>query len=126
MFEAVIAVKTIAALRVAVVLAWGLIGAWGLGALARVVFGHTHRGDYFWSSMAMLSFGLLIFQFRSLAGLAKPQTDYWTFAGLISLVLSAVGIFVTRALSAPDEHKRAALISHLVVMVMILTAGALS
>lgn len=126
MDDALTAAKTVAALRVAVALAWGAIGAWGTPSMYRVFAKRAIRGDYFWASMLMLAVGLLIFQISSLSGVGVPRTDIYTLAGLVSLFLSAIGIFVTRSLSAPDEHKRAALISHVILLAICIVVGLLT
>lgn len=126
MDDALTAAKTVAALRVAVALAWGAIGIWGVPSMLRVIAGRTIRGDYFWASMMMLAVGLLIFQIRSLTGIGPMGTDIYTLTGLVSLFLSAVGIFVTRSLSAPDEHKRAALITHMILVAICFLVGLLT
>lgn len=126
MDDALTAAKTVAALRVAVALAWGAIGAWGVPSMCRVFAKRTIRGDYFWASMMMLAVGLLIFQISALSGVGVPRTDIYTLTGLVSLFLSAIGIFVTRSLSAPDEHKRAALISHVILLAICIVVGLLT
>lgn len=126
MDDALTAAKTVAALRVAVALSWGAIGAWGVPSMARVFAKRTIRGDYFWASMMMLAVGLLIFQISALSGVGVPRTDIYTLTGLVSLFLSAIGIFVTRSLAAPDEHKRAALISHVILLAICIVVGLLT
>jgi len=126
MDDALTAAKTVAALRVAVALAWGAIGAWGVPSMCRVFVKRTIRHDYFWASMLMLAVGLLIFQISALSGVGVPRTDIYTLTGLVSLFLSAIGIFVTRSLAAPDEHKRAALISHVILLAICIVVGLLT
>jgi uncharacterized membrane protein YhaH (DUF805 family) len=125
-FEEAVAVKMIVALRGVVFLTWAAIGIWGIPSCGNIITGRTGRGDYFWGSMTLLALGLLIFQYRSLSGVTPPDADYYTFVGLISLALSAVGIFVTRASSAHDQHKRAAMISHFVLLTLLGIVGVLS
>lgn len=118
--------ETIMGLRMVAVGSWGLLGLQGVPALLRVVVADYRKHDITNASLTLLAVGLMIFQVRSLTGVVAPDTDDWTLIGLVSINLSAIGIFVSRAARAPIGHKRGAIVAHASTLLLLFLAGALS
>lgn len=119
-------IQIIAAERIAVAVAWVVIGAIGIASFVRLMGRVSRKGDVGWASLALIAAGLLIFQWRGLAGHVPPSGDPMVAIALLSFLLSAIGIFIARGLRAPEGHQRAALLSHAVVLLALLGAGLLS
>lgn len=118
--------RVVMALRVAVVVAYAIIGAWGAGASWCVIQHRATREDYFWSSMLFVTVGLFIFQYRAITGLWSPGTDTWSAVALSSFLLAAAALFYARSFAAAQEHRRAVLICHLLLLGGVIVAGLLS
>jgi len=118
--------RIVMALRVAVVIAYCIIFAWGVASTICVIRRQAVREDYFWSSLMFVAIGLFIFQYRAITGLWVPGTDTWSAVALVSFLAAAAGLFFARSRSAPPEHRRAVLICDILLLVGVIIAGLLS
>jgi hypothetical protein len=119
-------IHIITGLRVSVTVAWAIIFYMALWPTCRVVTGRTSKGDLGWASLLLIAIGLLLFQWRALAGFTPPVSDPFVAIALFSFLLSAVGVFIARSLKAPEGHQRAAVVSHLALVLGCTVAGLLS
>lgn len=115
----------ISALRLASSIIWFLIVLWGAPSFWRVACGISERRDWIPGSFALLGMGMMIFNVRALSGAVPIEDDYWTALGIASTSLSGLGFLIFRSYRAPAGHRRAALMSHGVILALCLAAGAL-
>lgn len=112
-------------LRWANLIAWGIVGFWGSWSFIAVCIRRFVFRDTIWAALFLLAIGVEVGQIRVLAGVVPHETDQWITLSLVSVFLSAVGIFGARAYQAPDGHKRAALIAHGLILLILFTVGVL-
>lgn len=117
---------SIHALRVAVLVTWAYVTINGMEPMFRIIVRKQISGDKISATMLVLGLSLITFQCRALSRGAYASADVWTLIGLGGLLLTAALLFLIRCRSVHDEHKRAAILSGIGILLFSLVAGALS
>lgn len=118
--------RLIHGLRCANLVLWLWIAMGGVTPFRRLIDRQTVSGDRLSCTLLLLAISLITFQVRSLARGIEPPADPLTAVGLTGLVLTAIAFQLNRARAVPEDHRRAAIVSHLGVAVAAMAAGALS
>lgn len=116
----------IVGLRIAVAVSWSIIGVLGFAGLTRLAGRVGQKGDVPWAALTFVAAGLLIFQWGALTGEIAVENDPLVAIALLAFLIGAIGIFVARALRAPEEHQHATAVSYLAMIAALLAAGLLS
>lgn len=118
--------RLIHGLRCANLVLWLWIGMGSVAPIRRILGRTTVQGDWLGGTLFLLAASLITFQIRSLARGIEPPADPMTAAGLAGLVLTALAFQLNRDRMIPDDHRRAAIASHLGLAALAMAAGALS
>ncbi len=111
-------------LNLSAVIGWSLITLWALPNYARAVAGRASREDWIMTAIGTVGIATVIYQARVLLKVVTMRTDYCAQTGLILMNCAALIVFLTVHLAkTPEGHKRALVISHLVIFVLCMAGG---
>ncbi len=109
--------------RIAVLMVWSIVITLALPDLWKVVRGVAVNGEWKRAVLVLIGLGCITYQFRGLSGRVIAPPEFGSFFALTQFLAAGLIVILVWDSRAPDGHKRAAILSHLAVVILGAVAG---